>query len=75
MTDYKIEKDIPIPSTKQVGKKYPLVTMDLGDSFVMPLVDRNSLTAATNYLRKSGDNKKFTTRRISETEMRVWRIA
>lgn len=43
MTDYKIEKDVPIPTW--ITRKYPLAEMQVGDSFLVP-------TPSTQELRR-----------------------
>lgn len=71
---YKVEKDVAIPPHFKRSLIFPLDEMEVGDSFVMELVDRNRLTAATSYRRKNNLPGKFVTRRTSNTQLRVWRV-
>lgn len=69
---YEIEKNIPLPHgwTKAGVGKYPFATMAVGDSFLMPLAVRNSVSTYA-----SRHNIKLVSRKISDTEARVWRVA
>ncbi|GAA4827321.1 hypothetical protein GCM10023232_26980 [Sphingosinicella ginsenosidimutans] len=70
----KIEKGIPAPPKR--NKKYPLLEMEVGDSFLIPSEKAGSVWARTNKLRRDGlgdwrlaqvpDQKPF--------QHRVWRI-
>lgn len=76
LTTIKIEKDVPV-----VGKPFRRAIwpdifekMVAGDSFVIPLEARQALAhAQQHYRRKHGVT--FITRKISETECRVWRMS
>lgn len=74
---YEIEKNVPLAG-KAMGRntKYPLASMEIGDSFVVPLKypeQRNTLASTISiFSRKHG--RKFATRRI-DNSVRVWRIA
>jgi hypothetical protein len=73
MTEIKLESGIPFPTWPRFGAKGitgVLRSMKVGDSFVTALENRTSATSAAPRL-----NIKVTTRKISETEVRVWRIA
>ena len=69
MMAYEIEKGVPLKP------KYPFLEMDVGDSFVVPLVDRARpvRTAATRASKVYG--KKFACRIQTDGSLRVWRIA
>lgn len=65
-SEIKIESGIPIP-----GLLLPKVKqMKIGDSFVLPIKRRTYPGCLAVRL-----GIKFTTRKISKTEIRVWRIA
>lgn len=74
---YEIEKNVPLLE-KAAGRKakYPLASMEVGDSFVVPLKypkQRSPVhSVASIFGKKHG--RKFTTRRI-DNGVRVWRIA
>jgi hypothetical protein len=83
MEKLKIDKNIPIPcSVKRTEcHPYPLENMNPGDSFAVD-GDENTrkrvYSLVTNYqnlARNRGKNLKFSTRKISETQFRVWRIS
>lgn len=74
LDDYKIEKGIPVQPMLKRTLAFPLDEMSVGDSFVMPLVKRNNLTSAFSQRKRNGLGGKFVTRRISDTDIRVWRI-
>jgi hypothetical protein len=67
-----IEKDIPLPEAKKVGKPslYPFEQMEVGDSFFIAK-PKNTMSAATYaYGKKAG--KKFTVVEV-EGGSRIWR--
>lgn len=54
MSDYKIEKDFPIPASRNTdGGKYPLRKMAIGDSFIVPHVTRDKVYPAVSLLFKA----------------------
>jgi hypothetical protein len=73
---FTIEKEIPMPK-RALGGKYPLGTMECGDSFFIPAADRNIQITLPSYWCKHRP-KKFVSRQIKEdgvvTGIRVWRI-
>jgi len=75
MGKFIIDKDIPIPvvATRDTNG-FPIDDMAVGDSFVCSLLERNRLSAAINYRNKKGIPIKILTRKINDTEMRVWLI-
>ena len=64
----KIEKKIPIPVRNQVSKT--LRAMSIGDSIVIPKNKDMVWRASAYYLKM-----KIASRKISNTERRLWRIA
>lgn len=79
---YAIEKNVPVVHRNggAGNARFPLATMEVGDSFHMPWGDQDRLKArsvlsnalATFQLRNAG--RKFTSRK-DDTGVRVWRIA
>lgn len=71
---YKIEKGIAMAGGSSKTKRGLLTElfkqMEVGDSFVFPLAERNSICTRAAFL-----GMKYTTRKISDTEARVWRTA
>ncbi len=70
MIGIKIDKEVPAP-TGRAYAKYPLAEMDVGDSFVA--VKSNVASAVSHWSKRNG--KKFTIRKTSTGDYRVWRIA
>lgn len=65
-----IEKGMPMPERRIGGLAKTLLSMAVGDSIVLPLKSRNALQS-----NKPKDMRKFVSRSISDTEIRVWRTA
>ena len=78
-TTYRLEKDIPIPETGR-ELKYPLLRMEIGDSFTVPLNEgRHVRGAIARVQRVTNKAFSFCTRTIhtkgkAGKHMRVWRI-
>lgn len=67
---------VPVDSTKvpipEQILKYPLSTMDVGDSFTVDIKERKNVSSRASRLgTKTG--KKFTVRKIDDNTLRVWR--
>ena len=74
MSDYEIEKDVPIPPRITRMPKYPFRKMEVGDSFVLPKDDvKNARSSAYQLHLRTG--RKFVIR-LNRTngEYRCWRI-
>lgn len=70
----KIDKGVPLPKSNLFRTKYPFATMEVGDSFVVsPAAARSISGSMSNHARRNKDTK-FTRRRISDTEIRIWRV-
>tara|TARA_R100001443_G_scaffold107392_1_gene117241 strand:+ start:4359 stop:4712 length:354 start_codon:yes stop_codon:yes gene_type:complete len=77
-TEYKIEKNIPIPSSNK-SLHFPLTEMEIGDSFLISLSKRAAIRNAIARLQKKSKDYKFVTRTVSGRgrkgkQLRVWRI-
>lgn len=75
MTEFKIEKGVPLPPKKSGGRgrKHPFYEMEVGDSVLVVGKERNIVSGLVgNPSRKYGF--KFATRAV-EGGVRVWRIA
>lgn len=68
---YQIDKNVPLPTFKQ--HEFPFSEMEQGDSFVIPSSNRTSARNHASDYQKEHENVKFEIRKISETEVRVWR--
>ena len=71
MTEFKIEKDVPIPSASYRNSKYPWTAMEVGDSIVVPS-SLASLSGSLNNARRKGI--KLVARTIDANSCRVWRV-
>lgn len=67
-----IDKHVPLPPSNGIGRpvKWPLADMEVGDSFIFPLRSRGNIAAKGLRFKP----KRFTIRKISETEARIWRV-
>lgn len=66
----KIEKGIPMPKARKTGITDLLRSMQVGDSVLVTKKDARSMLVINKRVEI-----KIATRKVSETEMRVWRIA
>ena len=72
-----METGVPFPEKPEVGGRYPLRRMAIGQSFVVGMDGRKSwafiFTAITNARKATG--WKFTTRLLENGERRIWRVS
>jgi len=71
-----IEKDVPIPQPRI--PRLPLDEMQVGESISVPVADgkdENTVRVRLYRYRKKNPHKKFTMRKLSEREFRIYRIA
>ena len=75
---YEIENGIPAPSLRGRPAKFPLLTMNVGDSFAAPIAETNDVRCAVQNLRHRSlpehRERKFVTRRDGQF-IRCWRVA
>ena len=77
---YKIEKNVPVPEFRKVSK-YPLLHLNVGDSFAAPVGEVKMVRSAITRLnRQTKHALKFMTRTVhgrgrSGKQIRTWRIA
>lgn len=72
-----LSKDYAIPALcKKPGRpaKYPLRTMEVGDSFLVPIDVVESVRSAANNV-STRTRAKFTVRRLEDGTVRCWRTA
>ena len=67
-----IEKGVPAPKKRQTHA-WPLESMEVGDSFVVPNKHRISVQAAISTFKKN-TGAVFTCRKIDDDSCRVWRL-
>ena len=73
MSEFKIEKGIPIPEGKGTGRKikYPFNKMEVGDSI---LCDKRSvLSAGNSWARRNFPERKFKSQKEGD-KTRLWRV-
>lgn len=70
-----INSGVPLPGARQRREWEPLFDrMEVGDSFAVALVYRTSVSKAATHFRKA-EKGRLTVRQISDSEVRVWRLA
>lgn len=74
MEDFKIDNDVPVPAGhKRFNTRVPYQQLDVGESILFPLEQRHGVAANSATHAKRYD-KKFTVRKVSDTEARIWRV-
>ena len=74
---FTIEKGVPLPEhKKRYEKKYPFETMEIGDSFVVPIAPDKSPSGLFSSISQAKKrlNINLTTARV-DGGIRVWRVA
>lgn len=68
----KIEKGIPLPPERAARNAWPFVDMDVGDSFLVDGVSRNTVHVMAY---KAGIRlaRKFSAQKVKDGQWRVWR--
>lgn len=78
MSDYKIEKNVPIPYiVRKYGGKYPWEEMEIGDSFVIENPNLNARGYTQSYIGQPNIRyapKRFSQHVQKDKSARVWRI-
>jgi hypothetical protein len=71
----RVEDGIPLPKPKRhAGRKYPLDTMSIGQSFTAPKAKLASLRVCICREQKA-TSKRFSYRTIASGRIRIWRTA
>lgn len=66
-----IDSDIPLPHRRT---SYPLEDMKIGDSFLVPIANRNSALTSGRKLSVAHPEYRFTSRSVGNDMARIWRI-
>jgi hypothetical protein len=82
MSDFKIDKNIPITFESRNSKNYPFKDLEIGDSFLIPVLEDNYTTSRSSvvssvkhFMSKDRKNREFLVRtKREEKGIRVWRI-
>lgn len=81
---YAVEKGVPLPpkGISKKSSKYPYYTMEVGDSFVVEVEERNSIKTSISYfntvMSKKGLPNRYDWRDVRENGVeyvRIWRVA
>ena len=73
--EIKIDKHIPIPPRR--SQKYPLLDLEIGDSFFVPDKTASMLSATIAPLRAQYPDRTFVARSVTENGVRgarLWRV-
>jgi len=70
---YVIETDVGVPIPVRRGLARVLKEMNVGDSFVFPMEQRNATQTVTSHLKKEGFGE-YMVKKVSDTECRVWKV-
>jgi hypothetical protein len=73
----KVEKDVPLPRTRQEYKSFPWLTMEIGDSFYVHDIEGDNsvahrLQTQISYMKRHDDTRRYTCRRDANG-IRCWR--
>lgn len=78
MSNYIIEKNVPIPSRRGGDHVYPFALMQVGDSFKIEKKDQGRVSAsAWVYAKRAserGEKVRFITRKVDADTYRIWRV-
>ena len=69
---YPIEDNFPIPESKGRRPRYPIRSLEVGQSFMVPGGNQKSLTSCTDWVRKQ-TQRRFSVR-VVDGGVRVWRV-
>jgi len=72
MSEFKIEKGIPFHAARS---KYPFADMEVGDSFSFHPDSAFLVNSAAGAYSRKYAGIKFSVKKQSETESRIWRIS
>lgn len=78
MSDSNISSSVPIPSDagrRGPPRKYPLDSMNVGESFAVPAESAPGVRASIKYFRAKNPSFSFVTRKESDGGLRIWRVA
>lgn len=77
-TEIKLDKHIPAPALGDKSKHpYPLVKMEVGDSFAVPVAESTRVRAAINYHKSKHPDFRYKGQTRTENDIRVvrfWRV-
>lgn len=68
----KIDKDVPLPTTRFYASQFPFDLMDVGDSFFVPTASMGTVRSMASR-RSTRNQMRYSVRRV-ENGARVWRV-
>jgi hypothetical protein len=71
---YEIEKNIPVPPKNAARRKFPLENMEVGESFAFE-GKASQVSPSIQSVKHMNPGWQFTTRKVDDTHIRVWRTA
>lgn len=75
-TQYKIESGVAMPQTRGRPRKYPLMEIQVGDSFAVERIQVDTIRSAVSWFGRH-NNRKYSIRCVDPVkgEYRCWRAA
>lgn len=74
MSEYKIEKGVPMPERGVRSIRYPFEQMEVGDSFTY-LAAEDALVRSAAHRNTKATGKRFAVRKLSASGGRCWRVS
>ena len=78
MSNYIIEKNVPIPSPRGGDRAYPFDLMQVGDSFKIEKKDQGRVSASAwahaKRASERGEKMRFIVRKVDADTCRIWRV-
>lgn len=68
----RIDKDVPVPEKNSKGYSRALNQMEVGESFRFPEIDRPAVASLAS--RLSAKEREYTTRKVNDHTVRIWRV-
>lgn len=73
---FKVEQNVPVPKGERRGsaRVFPFDTLEIGESFTVPLEQERSVRSAASVGNRKKDAKSFTCQKQLEGTIRCWRV-
>ena len=77
---YKVDKAVPIPGPRKASARFPVASLEIGDSFEVPPSERGGAYLACRKRKKMGalihdDGWDYAVRILPSKNLRFWRTA
>ena len=73
MSEFVIEKGVPVPQRKAPPPKYPFARLEIGDSFEAPPIHAKGAQSAASRYKKANPGWDFVARKTQDGA-RIWRL-